>query len=241
MKEMYQFKPSKNGNATDILIYGDIKKAGLWEKVYAKNNGVDLDNVAALDFATALSEVETDDINVHINSYGGSVSEGLAIYNLLKSCGKNVTTYCDGFACSSASVIFCAGKKRVMPSTSLLLIHNASTYAGSGNAAVLRKIADDLDKVTQPSVEAYRLVSNLSEQEIKNLMDAETWITAEEALKWGFATESADPEDNYEQSLDNGYISNMVFKLKSMENTIFEMKKNEKPDVNGWVKFFGGN
>jgi ATP-dependent Clp protease protease subunit len=80
-----------------------------------------------------------------------------------------------------------AGDERVMNEASLLMIHNAWTFA-SGNAAELRKQAEDLDKITQASVEAYKAHSSLSEDEIKALMDAETWILPNEALNYGFAT-----------------------------------------------------
>ena len=130
---------------------------------------------------------DVEQINVYINSYGGEVAEGLAIYNALRRHKAKVTTYCDGFACSIASVIFMAGDERIMNEASLLMIHNAWTWAW-GNAAELRKQADDLEKITQASVEAYKAHSSLSEEEIKNLMDNETWILPEEALSYGFAT-----------------------------------------------------
>lgn len=133
----------------------------------------------------ALGDVEQ--IDVYINSYGGEVAEGLAIYNALRRHKAKVTTYCDGFACSIASVIFMAGDERIMNESSLLMIHNAWTYA-KGNSAELRKQADDLEKITQASVEAYKAHSSLSEKEIKKLMDNESWILPEEALSYGFAT-----------------------------------------------------
>lgn len=134
-----------------------------------------------------ISELEVDEIDVHINSTGGAVAEGLAIYNVLKNSNVKVTTYCDGFACSAASVVFMAGEERVMNDASLLLIHNAWTY-GQGNAAEFRKQAEDLDKITQASVKSYMRHVNISEKELKEMMDEETWITAEDAKKMGFAT-----------------------------------------------------
>ncbi len=134
-----------------------------------------------------LSELEVDEIDVHINSTGGAVAEGLAIYNVLKNSNMKVTTYCDGFACSAASVVFMAGDERIMNEASLLMIHNAWTY-GEGNAAELRKQAEDLDKITKTSVKSYMRHVNISEEELKEMMDEETWITAEDAKKMGFAT-----------------------------------------------------
>lgn len=130
---------------------------------------------------------DVTEISVYINSYGGEVAEGLAIYNALKRHKAKIKTYCDGFACSIASVIFMAGDERVMNDSSLLMIHNAWN-AVAGNAQELRKQADDLDKITQASVIAYKAHSTLSEDEIRALMDAESWILPDEALQYGFAT-----------------------------------------------------
>ena len=128
-------------------------------------------DVGGYDFAKDLAEIDTD-INVHINSYGGEVSEGLAIYNLLKAFPHKVTTINDGFACSSASVVFMAGTERVMNKGSLLLIHNAWTYA-SGDSNALRKQADDLEKITMPSIAIYTSVTGMDEKSIKKMMDEE--------------------------------------------------------------------
>ncbi|HQA58948.1 MAG TPA: ATP-dependent Clp protease proteolytic subunit [Acetivibrio sp.] len=167
-----------NGKEADIYIFGDITS---WEW---------LDNdVSSYTLSKELQELgdDIDVINVHINSYGGEVAEGLAIYNMLRNHKAKVRTYCDGFACSIASVIFMAGDERIMNSASLLFIHNAWTCA-CGNANDFRKQADDLDKITQASIEAYKSRTNISEEEIKELLDNETWILPSEALEMGFAT-----------------------------------------------------
>ena len=172
----------------DLYIFGDIV-AFPWESQGQQSGN---------SIVKALQNVTAKNITVHINSYGGDVSEGLAIYNTLKNAeksGKTVTTMCDGFACSAASVVFMAGSRRVMNAASLLMIHNAWTVA-MGNASELEKAADDLRTITQASVEAYKTVATISEKEIKKLMDAETWILPADAVEYGFATEVADaPED----------------------------------------------
>lgn len=183
MKKMY-YSLEQNGDVAHINIYGDITS-------YAGKNdlfGDEIDGVSAVNLSKKLAEIgDVSQINVYINSYGGEVAEGLAIYNALKRHNAKIKTYCDGFACSIASVIFMAGDERIMNESSLLMIHNAWTYA-VGNSEELRKQADDLEKITQASVEAYKAHSELSEEEIKNLMDAETWILPAEALEYGFAT-----------------------------------------------------
>lgn len=181
------FSLVKEEQTATLNIYGDVSSCKEFGDVSAVNLSKQLE---------ALGDVEQ--IDVHINSYGGEVAEGLAIYNALRRHKAKVTTYCDGFACSIASVIFMAGDERVMSESSLLMIHNAWTFA-MGNSAELRKQADDLEKITQASVEAYKSHSSLSEEVIKNLMDNETWILPEEALSYGFAT-TVDKTENEKAS-----------------------------------------
>lgn len=171
------YSMTQSGNSATINIYGDITSFPWFEG-----------DVSANKLSKQLDELnDVSEINVYINSYGGEVAEGLAIYNALKRHKAKVKTYCDGFACSIASVIFMAGEERIMNDSSLLMIHNAWSFV-QGNAEELRKQADDLEKITQASVTAYKAHSTLSEEEIKDLMDKETWILPEEATEWGFAT-----------------------------------------------------
>lgn len=169
----------QNGTEADINIYGDIT-SWAWEE---------LGEMSAVNLSKQLEELDgVSRINVNINSYGGEVAEGLAIYNSLKRHPAEIITRCDGFACSIASVIFMAGDKRVMNEASLLMIHNAWTWA-QGNAAELRKQADDLETITSASVAAYMSSVSISEEEVRALMDAETWLDPSTALEYGFCTE----------------------------------------------------
>ena len=165
------------GTKAALYIYGDITS---WPWLES--------DVSSYNLSKQLEQLgDVDEIDVYINSYGGEVAEGLAIYNALKRHKAKVTTYCDGFACSIASVIFMAGDVRVMSTASLLMIHNAWTYT-SGNANELRKQADDLDTITQASINAYMEKVNISEEELKELLDEEKWLLPQEALEKGFAT-----------------------------------------------------
>lgn len=174
MNKFYSME--KVGNTLDISIFGDITSYQFFENDITEYS---------IDKQTKNADVER--INVHISSYGGEVKAGLAIYNLLKNHNAKVVTYCDGFACSIASVIFMAGDERIMNDSSALMIHNAWSSV-DGNAEQLRKQADDLDKITQLSVTAYKAHSALSEEEIKDLMNKESWLLPDEALEYGFAT-----------------------------------------------------
>ena len=178
MKNRKYFALERTEQSATITIYGDIC-SWAWEEFGEMSAQILSKQLEALG--------DVNEINVYINSYGGEVAEGLAIYNALRRHKAKVRTFCDGFACSIASVIFMAGDERIMNEASLLMIHNAWTWA-SGNAAELRKQAEDLDKITQASVEAYKAHSSLKEEEIKAFMDAETWILPDEAISYGFAT-----------------------------------------------------
>lgn len=213
MKNKY-YSLVKNEQTATLNIYGDITSYPWYEGDVSLNN-----------LSKQLDEMgDVSQINVYINSYGGEVAEGLAIYNALKRHKAKVTTYCDGFACSIASVIFMAGDERIMNESSLLMIHNAWTFA-EGNAQALRKQADDLEKITQASVEAYKAHSSLSEDEIKALMDAESWILPSEAIEYGFATK-------IEKTENSKASQNSMFKLFEMvKNNRGKKELEKKPDV----------
>ena len=142
---------------------------------------------------------DVKNIDIYINSLGGSVFEGVAIYNQLKRHPAFKTVYVDGFACSVASVIAMAADKVVMPKNTVMMIHNAWTYT-SGNAEQLRKQADDLDVLNEASRQAYLLKSagKISEEKLIELLDAETYLTAMQCMEYGFADKFAEVEADVE-------------------------------------------
>lgn len=204
---------------TEMYVYGDIRKKNIIER------WLDLpsDATDAFSLKDALNAVDTPNLTVRINSYGGSVSEGLAIYSLLSDFKGHLKTIVDGFACSAASIIFMAGKERVVPENGLLMIHNAWTEA-KGDSNAMKKVAEDLEKITQPSVNIYCLKTGMSEQEIKEKMDREEWITSKEAYEWGFSTSQV-KKDNVMQALEADFIYNLVMKNKELQNSIEEKAK----------------
>lgn len=185
-RKFYQIQ--MNDRTAEINIYGAIT-SWPWEE---------FGEVSARGIKQEIDEMDVDVINVYINSPGGEVGEALAIYSALKRNKAQIHTYCDGFACSAATIIFCAGDVRTMGAISLMMIHNCMSYAGYANSNELRKMAEDTDKINQSSIEAYKAVCNLDEDTIKSMMDAETWLTAQECLEYGFATEIADAENDAE-------------------------------------------
>ena len=195
MRRQTFYQIATKDRTADIMIYGDITSmATALRRWYG-----DDENVAEVDSFQITKEInglDVDTINVFINSYGGEVAEALAIYSALKRHSASVHTYCDGFACSAATIIFCAGDVRTMGSIALLMIHNCMSYIGYANSEEMRKAAEDNDKINQSSINAYLAVTGLSEEKITELMDNATWLTAKEALDYGFATEIADQEED---------------------------------------------
>ena len=225
MDKRYYSLVKDNKEAT-LTIFGDITS---WEWLES--------DVSSYNLSKELEELDdVETIHVRINSYGGEVAEGLAIYNALRNHSAKVITYCYGFACSIASVIFMAGDERLMSEASLLMIHNAWTYA-SGNASELRKQADDLDKITQASINAYMKNVNISEDELKKLMDNETWINSGEAIEKGFATGAYD--DSGEKTEASQKVRRSVFNMmyKGELTEPVEPKPEDDPEVDDMEQY----
>lgn len=171
-----------NGNVADIYIFGEIVSAG-WEW--------DESEISANTFQNDLKSLgEVAEINLHINSPGGSVFEGVAIYQMLIQHKAKINVYIDGLAASIASVIAMAGDVIYIPNNAMMMIHNPWTYA-IGNANELRKQAEDLDKIGASMRESYLNKSGekISEEELTELLDNETWLSAKEAINYGLADE----------------------------------------------------
>ena len=214
------FQLTQNNNEVDIQIYGDITSWDWYES-----------DVSSHTLSKQIESLECDQINVYINSYGGEVAEGLAIYNQLKRHKAKVKTICDGFACSAASVVFMAGDERVMSTASLLMIHNAWTWA-SGNANDLRKQADDLDKITQASINAYLQEVNVTEEELKQMLDDETWITPQEALDMEFITTIVNEKDSDKasQSVKKSLMKLILNSKSKKDDDNKDLDKNDDED-----------
>jgi len=168
-----------------LYVYGYVEPDHWWEE--EKGNSAD-------HFRELLSEYpNAEEIEVYINSLGGDVVEGTAIYNQLKRHPAHKTVYVDGFAASIASVIAMAGDEVVMPANTLMMVHNMS-WGTFGNPAQLRKAADDLEVINDTGREAYLMKAGdkLSRERLIEMMDAETWLPARECVELGLADRIAD-------------------------------------------------
>ncbi len=170
---------------------------GGWDDDWiARNFGYDM-GVTARAFVEQLTALPdaVKTIRVHLNSPGGDVFAGVTIANALReqqaSKGRTVETIVDGIAASIASVIAMAGSKVTIADNALMMIHNPWSIA-LGEAKDFRKAADELDTIRNTIVATYKWHSSMSDKDIVKLMDAETWMDADEAIANGFATEKVE-------------------------------------------------
>ena len=169
----------KNSTETscDLYFYGDIVDSwwGAWD---------DMDQYPE-SIKNFLDEAKGKDINIYINSGGGSVFAGMAIYNMLKRHQGYKTVYVDGLAGSIASVIALAGDNVIIPSNAYMMIHKP--WCGlHGNSTELREMADTLDKIEEGILNVYNenLAENADIEVVKAMVNAETWLTGDEASKY---------------------------------------------------------
>lgn len=176
---MHQFTiraGKSSSDPADVWIYGDI--GGGWFG----------DGITAKDVARELTSVKNaSELNVHINSYGGDVFDGIAIMNLLKNHGGTVNVQVDGIAASAASVVAMAGESITIHSGAQMMIHNPWSMS-VGDANQMRADADKLEKVASELVGIYADRTGKDSAMVKGWMDAETWFNATEARDAGLAT-----------------------------------------------------
>jgi len=136
----------------------------------------------------AVNGLKKKHINCRINSPGGSVFDGVAVYNALKNHEGGVTTYVDGLAASIASIIALAGDKVVMADNAMMMIHNPWTMA-MGDSSDMRKTADVLDQIKETLINTYVAKTGKSREAVAADMEKETWFTAKEAKAYGLVTD----------------------------------------------------
>ena len=174
----------------DIYIFGDIVPFAFFEG-----------DVSAHSIVQQIQALDVDTIRVHVDSYGGAVSEGWAIYNALKDHPAKIVTYGDGFVASAALYPFMAGDERYASTLSAYFFHQVMTGA-CGYASDLRAAADEADVLTQIGMAAFTERTTMTEDDVRQLMENETWLTPQQALEWGVATAMvADPAPRLQQGV----------------------------------------
>lgn len=177
-RKFWQIRAAAEEGAGELLLYGEISDSTWWgDEVTPKQFREDLQ---------ALGDIK--ELRIYINSPGGDVFAGSAIYSILSRHSARKVVYVDGLAASAASFVAMAGNRIVMPRNAMMMIHNPWMLA-IGDANTFRKLADDLDKIREAMLTAYQARTGLERERIIELLDAETWMTAEEAVELGFADE----------------------------------------------------
>nr|WP_327198017.1 head maturation protease, ClpP-related [Paenibacillus larvae] len=229
-------KPKKNtfwemkmsaddSSSADIFIYGDIVTYQ-WDEV----------DTSATSFKEDLDRLgDVSNLNLYINSPGGSVFEGIAIHNMLKRHKAKVNVYVDALAASIASVIAMAGDTIYMPKNSMLMIHHPWTFAW-GNASEMRKIAEDLDRIGNSSKQTYlqKAGDKLTDEKLQEMLDAETWLSADEAFAYGLCDVVQDANQiaaSINDEIMNRY-KNVPKQLVSQQKTpIFDQEKEKRQQI----------
>ena len=218
-KTIWNLVKNDDKNA-ELMLYGDIAES-FWG-----------DTISAKEVTEYLADLDVENINVYINSNGGVVDTAIAINNALRRHKAKVTVNIDGIAASAATLITCAGDTVRMPKNALFMIHNPSTIA-MGDSEEMRKKADVLEKYKNSITETYLQKVNIDKEKLSELMDNESWLSAEEALKYGFIDEIIENTDI--QVVENKVISNnMVFNMAEFKN--FNVDKNIKNNGKGSEK-----
>jgi ATP-dependent Clp protease protease subunit len=210
-KKFWEVKAAAN-DVGELYIYGDITSYK-WDDT----------DITAKDFAEdlkALGDLKT--LNIYLNSLGGSVFQGQAIFSILKRHSAYKNVYIDGIAASIASVIAMAGDTIRMPKNAMIMIHNPWTFV-MGNSADLRKEADALDKIRESMIVAYmdKIQGKTTEEELIDLLDAETWLTAQECFDRGFCDELLEEKQIAASCLD----SEMLAKYKNVPDSLKNLQK----------------
>lgn len=177
MKNKQFFAIQQLDRGADIYIFGDIVSYP-W---------TDLGEASGMSIVNQIKNLDVDEIRVHIDSYGGSVSEGWAIYNALRQHPAKIVAYGDGFVASAALFPFLAGDERIASSLSAYYFHQVMV-AASGYASDLRAAADEAEKMTEIGINAFVERTGMDADQVRQLMQAETWMTPAQALDCGLAT-----------------------------------------------------
>ena len=205
--KFWNIMKNKEENSADMILYGTIGSDEWWDDICDKTFKEDIANLG-----------EVENINLHINSPGGSVFAAVAIANTLKNHKAKVTAYIDGLAASAATIITSACDVVKMPKNALFMIHNPLTWA-YGNKQELEKTGILLDKVKDSILETYLAkAKDKTKEELSALMDEEKWFNAEEAKEYGFIDEIVG-EMERPQNVNNLLIVNsLAFDISKFKN-----------------------
>jgi len=197
--KFWQFRNQEGSKVGELLLYGLIESTTWWG-----------DEVTPMKFKQDLEGLgDITLLNIYINSDGGDPFAAHAMFNIVKRFKEakklqSIDVHIDGIAASAASDFAMVGDVIYMPGNAIMMVHKPWSW-GMGNAKDFRKMADDLDKVEESAIFNYKSKTGLDDGKIKELLDAETWMTAKEAKELGFADE-IEVEKQVAACLDAGIL-----------------------------------
>lgn len=191
------------------------------------------DGFTAREVIEGLAEHGRDeDLTVRINSGGGYVDEGIAIFNALSNHKGKVTVICDSLAASSASVIFMAGSERIMRKGSSVMIHDPSTVVW-GTADDMEKAVRALETQAENIAGIYADVTGEDVEDLRTDMKAETWLSADEAVERGFATSANDKKAKAAAAYDYSIYANAPARLVAIAKQKDWSRERPSPRATG--------
>lgn len=225
-KTIWELKQSTSEDTLDIYIYGYIEGDGWWYE----------SETSANKFKEELAKYpDAKFINLYVNSNGGDVMEAMAIRNQLKRHPAFVTGYVDGFACSAGSFVLTGCDKVVMYSNTMQMLHNMWTWA-IGNYKELGKASEDLEQISIGNRKAYleKAGAKLTEEQLVEILDNETWLTAEQCLGYGLADEIVGEEKDLTEAQQmlqkvNKTIEQQISYNKALVAQIRELDQKSTP------------
>lgn len=219
--QQFAVKHDNEKNVSELTIYGIIGDSW-WDEC-----------VSASDVDRALKEAGNNDIIVYLNSPGGDAFDGISIYNRLKRHTSKVTIHVDGWACSAASVIAMAADELIMGLGSMMMIHEASNIVW-GTKTDMRKEADVLEELEEGIIDIYMTKANISREEVRSMVDAETWFSAKKAVEFGFANkvegDQMEDENNDDETIVN--VATRTFEEKQQILNELKTVLNKEPAPN---------
>jgi ATP-dependent Clp protease, protease subunit len=198
----FQFLNATNANTDEheMVLSGFIGRSSWWYEA-----------ISAETIRNALKEVSASTIRIKLNSGGGDADQGIEIYNFLKDLDKKVIVEVTSLAASAASIIAMGADEIIMRTGSRMMIHEASTYA-MGTKQDIQKTLNALETYDESIVSIYQQRTGKNKEEITKLLEAETWFTAEKAVKEGFAdrVEHEPDEDDVEGTITDKQMQQII-------------------------------
>jgi ATP-dependent Clp protease, proteolytic subunit ClpP len=212
----FRLEAKRQGDSTIVYLYGDIvdeRPRDWWS-----GEEIEGDFIIPAEVRKVFDDIDTNNIDLHINSYGGSVFASVSIFNHIRALNKNITIYIDGLAASGASLIAMAGSKLIMPKNTTLMVHRASSFCW-GNCNDMKKVAETLEKLDNATVfETYKAKFKGTDEELKSLIDTETWLSADECLENGFCDEVIELSNKEDKQAKTEEINNAIKFMSNFAN-----------------------